>query len=316
MASSSARRPEETGPADLFYNETEAKKYLHSSRMIEVQTTMAERALEMLCLPDDAPSLVLDVGCGTCLSGEVLEEAGHQWIGTDISRDMLLAAQDREAEGDLLHGDMGQGLPFRQGTFDGAISISAVQWLCYGNAVGESPRLRLHRFFQSLYKSLRRGGRAVLQFYPESPEQLQLITASAMRAGFGGGLVIDFPHSTKAKKYFLCLLAGPPDAGFRMPTAYGEADAMSTAGMSAAPSMMPSMAGEGPGQVGGATARNEARKTHAKRKLDSRAKGRKGRIEKKSREWILLKKEAMRRQGREVTADSKYTGRKRSKVRF
>ena len=45
MASSSARRPEETGPADLFYNETEAKKYLHSSRMIEVQTTMAERRL-------------------------------------------------------------------------------------------------------------------------------------------------------------------------------------------------------------------------------------------------------------------------------
>ena len=121
------------------------------------------------------------------------------------------------------------------------------------------------------------------------------------------GLVIDFPHSTKAKKYFLCLLAGPPDPDFQMPTAQG-VDTMSVAG-SAAPSAF------GGAQRGDA-ARNEARKTHAKRKLDSRTKARKGRISKKSREWILIKKEAMRKQGREVTNDSKYTGRRRSKVRF
>ena len=58
------------------------------------------------------------------------------------------------------------------------------------------------------------------------------------------------------------------------------------------------------------------RKPHAKRKIDSRMKGRNGKISKKSREWVLLKKDAMRKQGREVVADSRYTGRKRSKVRF
>ena len=196
-----ARRPEETGPADLFYDETEAKKYLHSSRMIEVQSNMSERALEMLDLPDGIPSLLLDVGCGTGLSGEVLEEAGHHWVGVDISRDMLQAASEREVDGDLLHDDMGRGLPFRQGAFDGAISISAVQWLCYANAQSEgNPRLRLHRFFQSLYKCLRRGARAVLQFYPQDAQQLQLITACAMRGGFGGGLVVDYPHSTKVRR--------------------------------------------------------------------------------------------------------------------
>ena len=308
-------RPEESGPADLFYNETEAKKYLHSSRMIEIQTQMAERALEMLCLPEDVPSLILDVGCGTCLSGEVLDEAGHQWIGTDISRDMLVCAHERETEGDVLHADMGHGLSFRQGTFDGAISISAVQWLCYSNALGESPRLRLHRFFQSLYKSLRRGGRAVLQFYPQDSEQVQLITSCAMRAGFGGGLVVDFPNSTKAKKFFLVLLAGPPDHGFHMPTAHGEMDAMSTGGFSmAAP--MPRYPGEGPQQIGGAARVEGRNKQHARRQIDSRQKGKKGRIAKKSREWIMIKKDHMRKQGREVTADSKYTGRKRSKIRW
>lgn len=46
---------------------------------------------------------------------------------------MLDVALEREVEGDLLLGDLGHGLPLRAGTFDGAISISAVQWLC--NAV-------------------------------------------------------------------------------------------------------------------------------------------------------------------------------------
>ena len=61
---------------------------------------------------------------------------------------------------------MGSGLPFRPATFDACISISALQWLCYSNAKGQIPRKRLLRFFSSLYIVLRRGGRAVLQFYP------------------------------------------------------------------------------------------------------------------------------------------------------
>ena len=57
--------------------------------------------------------------------------------GMDISEAMLDVALDREVEGDLCVSDLGQGLPFRSGTFDGAISISAVQWLC--NAVRTQP---------------------------------------------------------------------------------------------------------------------------------------------------------------------------------
>ena len=167
--------------------------------------------------------------------------------------------------------------------------------------------MRLHRFFQSLYKCLRRGARAALQFYPQNADQLQLITASAMRAGFGGGLVIDFPHSSKAKKYFLVLLAGPPEEGFAMPTAMGEEQAGSSAGGSR--SLGP------PAQQPQREARVEGRR-HARKKMTSREKKRAGRIEKKSRDWVVAKKEAQRRAGKEVCADSKYTARKRSKVRF
>jgi len=151
---------------------------------------------------------VLDIGCGSGLSGEVLTDLGHQWIGLDISNAMLDVAQEREVEGDLVLGDIGYGMPFRAGSFDGAISISALQWLCQSDKSYHNPVKRLYKFFSTLYSCLARGARAVLQFYPETPIQVDMITQQAMRAGFTGGLVVDYPNSTRAKKMFLCLFAG------------------------------------------------------------------------------------------------------------
>lgn len=63
-----------------------------------------------------------------------------------------------------------------------------------------------------------RGSRAVFQFYPENSSQVELITSQAMKAGFTGGLVVDYPNSTKAKKFFLCLMTGGQQP---LPTALG-----------------------------------------------------------------------------------------------
>ena len=63
-------------------------------------------------------------------------------------------AKEREVEGDLLHGDLGDGLPFRAGAFDGAISISALQWLCNADKSYHKPHKRLFKFFSSLYACL------------------------------------------------------------------------------------------------------------------------------------------------------------------
>lgn len=62
------------------------------------------------------------------------------WVGFDISPAMLEVAADREAEGDLCLHDMGHGMPIRPGTFDGAISISALQWLCNADRSSHDPR--------------------------------------------------------------------------------------------------------------------------------------------------------------------------------
>ncbi|XP_026453328.1 18S rRNA (guanine-N(7))-methyltransferase RID2-like isoform X1 [Papaver somniferum] len=83
-------RPEFQAPPEIFYNESEARKYTSSSRITEIQAKLSERALELLALPDDdVPRLLLDIGCGSGLSGETLSESGHQWIGLDISDSML-----------------------------------------------------------------------------------------------------------------------------------------------------------------------------------------------------------------------------------
>lgn len=271
-----SRRPEYSAPPEIFYNEQEAEKYTSNSRIMEIQTSMSERAVELLALPDDQTCLILDLGCGSGLSGDVLEEQGHVWVGVDISRAMLNVAQEREAAGDMLLGDLGQGLCFRAGAFDGAISISALQWLCNADKKSHNPVQRLSAFFSSLYACLGRGRRAVLQFYPENADQVELLTHQAMRAGFTGGLVVDYPNSTKAKKMFLVLFTGGPQA---LPAALGTA-------------------AEQPDQIE-CTGRKQ------------RLKKLRGKGPKSAAAWIQEKKERRRRQGKETRPDSKYTGRRR-----
>ena len=48
---------------------------------------------------------------------------------------------------------------------------------------------------------------------------MELIMKQATQAGFSGGLVVDYPHSSKAKKCYLCLFAGV-QANHEMPQGY------------------------------------------------------------------------------------------------
>jgi 18S rRNA (guanine1575-N7)-methyltransferase len=97
--------------------------------MIGIQRHLAERALELLNLPPGEPSFIADLGCGSGLSGEVLSQAGHHWLGFDVSAAMLDVATQEETDGDLCLLDLGQGLPVRNAVFDGAIR-------CVGVGVG------------------------------------------------------------------------------------------------------------------------------------------------------------------------------------
>jgi 18S rRNA (guanine1575-N7)-methyltransferase len=63
-------RPEHVATASSFYSGESAAKYTASSRIVDVQRVMAERCVELLNFPASrGPQLVLDVGCGSGLSG-------------------------------------------------------------------------------------------------------------------------------------------------------------------------------------------------------------------------------------------------------
>jgi 18S rRNA (guanine1575-N7)-methyltransferase len=268
-------------PPDLFYNDNESRKYTKSSRIRNIQANMTNRALELLDLK--SPSFILDVGCGSGLSGEILSEVPpdeggpHTWIGMDISPSMLDVALQREVDGDLFLADIGQGVPFRPGAFDAAISISAIQWLCNAESSDVTAEGRLRRFFEGLYASLRRGGRAVCQFYPKNDTQRSMISGAAIKAGFGAGILEDDP-GTKSSKLYLVLTVG----GGGLP-------------------------GDITGVVNGM---DDVNVLDARRKAteinNARGPPRKG-----DKAWILNKKEQMARKGKVVKPSSKFTGRKR-----
>eukprot|EP00924_Labyrinthula_sp_SR-Ha-C_P011618 maker-scaffold_17-snap-gene-3.37-mRNA-1 protein AED:0.34 eAED:0.34 QI:94/1/1/1/1/1/2/145/294 len=289
-------RPEHTGSAQDFYNKKESQKYARSSRMLQIQSQISERALELLNLSSDGPKLLLDLGCGTGMSGEILSQHGHFFIGSDISAHMLqIAAENKITESentstaDFLQFDFGHGLPYKRSQFDGAISISAVQWLCYENVKEHNAKKRLESFFSSLYKCLKTGSRAVLQLYPESPDQMELISTAALSCGFTGGVVVDYPESAKAKKYYLCLFAGQAEVERKR-----ERKEM----LKARRNEIEVVGNDG----------NEERNWYGKNKKRDR----KGSQKEGKKEWIQRKKARRVKQGKEVKRDSKYTGRKRS----
>jgi 18S rRNA (guanine1575-N7)-methyltransferase len=115
-----------------------------------------------------------------------------------------------------------------------------------------------------------------MQIYPENAEQATLLSEEAMKAGFSGGLVVDYPNSTRAKKYFLCLMVG------------------------AAPTASMPQALEGAGSQVAVAGRERSK---GKKRKDEHLKG-KG--------WVMKKKAQRRGRGHTgVAPDSKYTARKR-----
>ena len=291
--------------------------------MINIQREITLRAIELLLLPPDETSLVLDMGCGSGLSGQVLEEQGHVWVGCDVSRDMLQVAHERMEEtyktddgggggenaamndsdddqnendelpstGDVMHHDMGTGLPFRPATFDACISISALQWLCYSNSSAQVPKRRLVRFFSSLYSILKKSARAVLQFYPETAEQAVLISECATAVGFGGGIVVDYPNSAKAKKHYL-VLSCDRTSRKHLPNGMTGDERMTNNGRNHV-------------QVSSSSQSRQQEERRGKARPIRKKKG------VKTKEWILHKKETQRKKGKNVRPDTKYTARRR-----
>ena len=125
--------------------------------------------------------------------------------------------------------------------------------------------------------------------YPENSVQAEMITVTAMKSGFTGGVVVDFPHSSKARKHYLVLLTASSGGLAQLPQAI-EDDALDHVRVSERKGRKGKRGKHGHGG-------------HVGSKRHPQAKG---------RDWIVKKKELRRKRGYlDVAPDTKYTGRKR-----
>ena len=194
-------RPEATGAlASAHYANGEEIRYTAQNEKLQAElASCCLSHLEQTRSRDEdrahTPSgaLLLDLGSGSGLSSAVIRASGYTVVGIDVARDMLRL--DVAHVGFTVHANLSSGIPFlRPGAFDGAISVSALQWL--------DPRAQ-SVLFHHLAIVLRPGAQMVFQFYPR-PEEAQPTVDRALAEGLQARLVIDMPHATRARKLFLC----------------------------------------------------------------------------------------------------------------
>jgi len=194
----------------VYYVGEVAEKYDESSSLNNIQGKITEKCLEIMKSPRN--SLVLDIGCGSGISTERIMDKGNFVTGVDISREMLVLAKRRvqrieyegrlaEKQSDFLCVDIGEGLPFKSASFDYAVSVSVLQWLC----VQADHKKLLNAFFYTLYDVLKATGMAVLQYFPENDKQMEEVMKYASKNGFAGGTLVESSDSKKKRKTYLVL---------------------------------------------------------------------------------------------------------------
>ena len=83
-------------------------------------------AVALLALEPAADDLILDLGAGACWCSDLLNRLNRPAVSVDISLDMLRAGRSRPGTNlRAVAGDM-EALPFRSGTFQKAICLSAI----------------------------------------------------------------------------------------------------------------------------------------------------------------------------------------------
>ena len=153
-------------------------------------------------------SLVLDLGCGTGFSSEILVENGFTVIGVDILPDMLLKAREKKKNLKykrylmMILADI-NFLPIRANKIDNIISISAYNFIIHGKEnYGEKVKL-LNDTAKYLSKILKRDGRIIIEFYPKDDQELTIFNNSFTKNGFEGFMVKSNPKQKSGQTFLL-----------------------------------------------------------------------------------------------------------------
>jgi len=153
--------------------------------------------------------LILDLGCGTGYSSEVLIQNGFRVVGIDILYDMLLKARQKKKISkqfkklELILADI-NNLPIKDNSVDHIISISSYNFIIHGlENYGEKVKL-LNDTGKALNNILKEKGRIVIEFYPKDDRELKIFNKSFINNGFEG-FIVKYNPKQKSGQTFLLL---------------------------------------------------------------------------------------------------------------
>ncbi|MFX1327487.1 MAG: class I SAM-dependent methyltransferase [Promethearchaeota archaeon] len=152
--------------------------------------------------------LILDLGCGTGFSSEILMQNGFRVIGIDILNDMLSKARDKKRNDEeyknleLILADI-NFLPIRVNSINHIISISSYNFIIHGlQNYGEKVKL-INDTAKYIYKTLKKTGRIVIEFYPKDNQELKIFNKSFINNGFKGFMVKRNPNQKSGQTFLL-----------------------------------------------------------------------------------------------------------------
>jgi len=155
-----------------------------------------------------ASPLILDLGCGSGFSSEILIENGFRVIGIDILDDMLSKAREKKNNFkdykalELVLADINY-LPIKPNSVDHIISISSYNFIIHGmENYGEKVKLT-YDTAKYLHKILKNKGRIIIEFYPKDDKELKMFNKSFTNNGFSGFMIKQNPKQKSGQTYLL-----------------------------------------------------------------------------------------------------------------
>ncbi|MHA1508740.1 MAG: class I SAM-dependent methyltransferase [Promethearchaeota archaeon] len=170
-----------------------------------------DERLDRLEKPDflkDEPFIILDLGCGTGFSTEILLECDFKVVAVDILHDMLSKVKIKKdymknrKNLELLLADINY-LPFRNFSINHAISISAYNFITHRAKSMRDKAKIANNTAKYLYKLLKPDGRIIIEFYPKNDLELEMFSSSFNNNGFNGFFVKQNPNQKSGQTFLL-----------------------------------------------------------------------------------------------------------------
>jgi ubiquinone/menaquinone biosynthesis C-methylase UbiE len=153
-------------------------------------------------------NIIVDLGCGTGFSSEILVDNGHRVIAIDILNDMLSKAKikknslNKEKKFELILADINY-LPIKQSSIDHIFSISAYNFIIHGKKLQRDISKTVNNTARYLREILKENGRIIIEFYPKNKQELNTFNASFKENGFDGFIIKNNPNQKSGQTFLL-----------------------------------------------------------------------------------------------------------------